>query len=115
MSQAYTDPYVTLGLERGASAADIKQAYFTLVRTHPPEREPDMFKRIRAAYERLRDPEHRLETDMLLLDSWPAPSQKRRVPRLDLTLHTEDVIDVARALSDLERKDWREHFAKVKL
>jgi curved DNA-binding protein CbpA len=115
VSQAYSDPYDTLGLERTASAAEIKQAYFALVRAHPPEREPDVFKQVRAAYERLRDAERRIETDMLLLDRWPEPSQKRRLPRLDLTLHHEDVLAAAQSLSDLERKDWREHFVKVKL
>ena len=29
-----------------ASAAEIKQAYFTQVRAHPPERDPEAFKRI---------------------------------------------------------------------
>ena len=115
MPNPYVDPYAVLGLTRAATAAEIKQAYFALVRTHPPEREPETFKRIRAAYERLRDPERRVETDMLLLDAWPEPARKRRPPKLDLTLHREDVIEAARALTDLARTDWREHFGKVKL
>lgn len=115
MTRTYSDPYAVLELERGATAADIKKAYFAMVRIHPPEREPEMFKRIRAAYERLRDPEKRLETDMLLPRSLPEPARKRRVPKLDLTLHKEDILAAAAALSDLERTDWREHHAKVKL
>ena len=115
MTQAYSDPYAVLGLPRTATAAEIKQAYFALVRAHPPEREPEAFKRIRAAYERLRDPERRTETDMLLLEAWPAPTRKRRPPRLDLTLHHTDVLAAARAASDLERTDWREHYMKVEL
>ena len=111
----YVDPYAELGLTRAATAAEIKQAYFTLVRAHPPEREPEVFKRIRAAYERLRDPERRAEADMLLLSAWPEPTRKRRPPRLDLALHSEDVIEAARSLTDLVRTDWREHFGKVKL
>lgn len=110
-----TDPYVVLALPREATSAEIKQAYFALVRTYPPEREPEMFKRIRAAYERLRDPVRRLETDMLLPVRWPEPERKRRVPRMDLTVHREDVLAVARSLSDLERRDWREHFGKIQL
>ena len=115
MPQPYVDPYAVLELPRAATAAEIKQAYFALVRAHPPEREPDTFKRIRAAYERLRDPERRAETDMLLLQDWPAPTRQRRQPRLDLTLHREDVLAATRALTDLERRDWREHFGKVRL
>lgn len=115
MKNPYNDPYATLGLERAATAAEIKKAYFTLVRAHPPEREPDTFKRIRSAYESLRDPEKRAETDMLLLRSWRDTGRKRRLPKLDLSLHTDDVLVAAQALSDLERSDWREHHEKVRL
>ena len=115
MANPYVDPYAVLELSRTATAEQIKQAYFALVRAHPPERDPALFKRIRAAYERLRDPERRAETEMLLLEPWPEPTRKRRQPKLDLRLHTEDVIAAARALTDLERSDWREHYGKVKL
>ena len=113
MTKAYLDPYTVLGLERTATAAEIKTAYFALVRAHPPERDPETFKRVRAAYERLRDPQQRAETDMLLLEAWPALTRKRRRPKLDLGLHREDVLRAARALSDLERTDWREYHEKV--
>ncbi len=115
MPEPYIDPYSVLNLARTATAAEIRQAYFTLVRAHPPERDPDTFKQIRAAYERLRDPERRAETDMLLLVEWPAPARRRRSKPLDLTLHNEDVLAAARALSDLERTDWHEHDKKVSL
>jgi curved DNA-binding protein CbpA len=115
VSKPYIDPYVVLGLARTATAAEIKQAYFTLVRTYPPEREPQMFKRIRAAYEQVRDAEHRLETDMRLLQAWPATGRKRRAPKLDLSLHREDVLAAARAATDLERRDWREQLVPVEL
>jgi len=115
MATPYVDPYAVLGVTRSATSAEIKQAYFALVRAHPPEREPETFKRIRAAYERLRDPERRAETDMLVLTAWPGPPRQRRAPQLDLALHVEDALAAARALSDLERRDWREHFAKVQL
>ena len=115
MSDPYTDPYEVLGIPRAATAAALKQAYFALVRAHPPERDPAMFKQVRAAYERLRDPATRVETDMLLLERWPTPARQRRAPKLDLAVHPADVISAARALTDLERSDWREHYDKVKL
>lgn len=114
MAQPYTDPYAVLGVARAATPDAIKAAYFGRVRAHPPEREPEAFKQIRAAYERLRDPERRAETDLLLLEPWPVP-RRRRPPALDLALHREDVLDAARALTDLGRTEWREHFAKVTL
>jgi curved DNA-binding protein CbpA len=115
MTRPYLDPYAVLELERTASPAEIKKAYFSLVRAHPPERDPDKFKQIRAAYERLRDPEQRTETDMLLLRPPLSPGRKRRVPRPDLAVQRSDVLDMARALSDVEREDWREYHQKVKL
>jgi len=42
-------PYAILGVERTATEAEIKRAYFARVREHPPERDPEGFKRVRAA------------------------------------------------------------------
>jgi curved DNA-binding protein CbpA len=115
MTTPYLDPYAVLGLTRHATEAEIKQAYFALVRANPPEREPEKFKQVRVAYEQLRDPLKRAETDMQLLESWPEPGRQRRAGRLDLTLQTLDVINLAQSLTDLGRTDWREHYVKVKL
>lgn len=115
MANTYLDPYAALGVAPAATAAEIKAAYFALVRAHPPERDPETFKRVRAAYERLRDPAQRVETDMLLLEAWPESGRRRRRPKLDVTLHPEDVLRAAQALTDLERSDWREQYGKVVL
>lgn len=111
----YVDPYAVLGIDRTASLDEIKQAYFALVREHPPERDPEAFKRIRGAYDHLRTPEARLETDMVLLQAWPAPARLRRMGSLDLSVHREDILAAARAFTDLERTDFREDFRKVRL
>ncbi len=115
MTKPYLDPYAVLELPRTATAADIKKAYFALVRAHPPEREPEAFKRIRAAYERLRDEESRADTDMLLLRSFPASGRKRRLPQPVLTLDRNDILAAAWGLSDLAREDWREHHERIRL
>lgn len=115
MAEPYSDPYSVLGLSRTATTQAIKQAYFAQVRLHPPERDPEAFKAIRAAYEQVRDPATRIETDMLLLDTWPAPTRTRRVAKFDLMLHREDVIAAARALTDVDRTEWRDQYGKIKL
>ncbi|MBD5489870.1 MAG: DnaJ domain-containing protein [Lachnospiraceae bacterium] len=46
--------YDTLGLEPGASQAEIKKAYFKLVRQYSPESDPEQFQKIREAYEQLK-------------------------------------------------------------
>lgn len=55
MMDEYTTALETLGLSRGASKDDIKKAYFRLIRTCPPEKEPEKFQLIRSAYELLKD------------------------------------------------------------
>jgi curved DNA-binding protein CbpA len=55
------DPYQTLGLSPEADEAAVRRRYLELVRRHPPDRSPDRFAEIRAAYEQLRDPVKRLE------------------------------------------------------
>jgi len=55
--------YQVLGLERAADERAIKRAYFGLVRKFPPDKHPEDFKRIRAAYEVLSDPVARRRFD----------------------------------------------------
>ena len=46
--------YEVLGLKQGAAQAEIKKAYFSLVRKYSPEKDPEKFREIREAYERLK-------------------------------------------------------------
>ena len=85
------DPYRVLGVERQAAETEIKRAYFQLVRQFPPEREPEKFQEIRAAYESLRNAEQRAEVDLFLLQP-PTPLPKRRSPSYDLSVHGEDLL-----------------------
>jgi curved DNA-binding protein len=70
MPVAFRDYYEILGVERGASADEIRRAYRTLARKHHPdvnkeEGAEDRFKEISEAYEVLRDPEKRARYDRL--------------------------------------------------
>ncbi len=115
------DPYAVLGVDPAATPDEVKTAYFALVRAHPPERDPEAFKRIRAAYEQLRDPVKRLETDMLRLQVWSEPSLKEILDNAEIdpartpsvSIDPADVIRAARAMSDLGRHDFREDYREV--
>ena len=49
------DPFTVLGVDGDADDAEIRRCYLALVRDHPPDREPERFREIRAAYEALGD------------------------------------------------------------
>lgn len=113
--QALIDPYQVLGIARQATLDEIKQAYFARVREHPPEHDPDQFKRIRAAYDALRTPEAKAATD-LFLPHPPVPYEPyKRPPGYDLDFHPEDWLALARAGSDLTRTDFRADFRDIDL
>ena len=70
--QDVSSPYSILGVEPEATPAQVRVAYYRLVREHPPERDPEGFKRIREAYETLRSPRKRAELTLLELRHGPA-------------------------------------------
>lgn len=109
------DPYAVLGLVRGASLHEIRRAYFELVRTYPPEEHAETFKTIRAAYERLRQPEVKAETDLFLFQP-PSPWEPRKRKRkLDLDVHAEDIDTLLRQHGDLGRTDFRSDYRPIRL
>jgi curved DNA-binding protein CbpA len=97
VSTPVRDPYGVLGIDRQASEAEIKRAYFQMVRQFPPEREPEKFRDIRTAYEQLRDPESRARMALFLLQPPPALPNRRR-SGYDLSVHVEDLLTLAMEL-----------------
>lgn len=63
------DPYQTLGLNQTADEAAIRARYLELVRQFPPDRDPEKFAEIRAAYDQLRDPVETLKKRLFDLES----------------------------------------------
>ena len=87
-----TTPFEILGVPEDADDAAIKKSYLARVREFPPEREPERFQVIRAAYEMLRGARDRLSWRLFksdipdpapLLNAWLATSTPRR-PNLAL-------------------------------
>src|SRR5688500_4310687 len=62
-----TTAWQVLELEEGAPAEAVRRAYLRATRAHPPEREPEEFARVRAAYDLLRGK----------ASAFPAPSHRR--------------------------------------
>jgi curved DNA-binding protein CbpA len=59
-----TDPYAVIGVSPQADDAEIRSRYLELVREFSPERAPERFAEIRAAFDKLRDPLRRLEREV---------------------------------------------------
>ena len=55
-SPTTTDPFVLLEVSPNAGEAEVRARYLELVKKYPPEREPDKFREIRAAFEAAKDP-----------------------------------------------------------
>jgi len=106
------NPYVVLGISRNASPEDVKKAYFNLVRKHSPERDPEGFKRIRLAYDSLRDLDKRSQTDLFLFNdpygefNISAPGEYKFQKEIDLKL-------AIYSLSDLGRTDFSNDFNNI--
>ena len=55
--------YELLNITRDANGGEIKRAYFSAVKLHSPDCDPEGFKAIRTAYETLSDPKKRAGYD----------------------------------------------------
>jgi curved DNA-binding protein CbpA len=60
--------FEVLGLTKDAGEAEIRQRYLELVRAFSPERAPERFAAIHAAYSALRDPTKRLELQLFSIE-----------------------------------------------
>jgi curved DNA-binding protein CbpA len=110
-----SDPYAVLGLKRGASLVEVKKAYFALVREYPPEQQPDAFKQIRRAYERLRTADVKAATDLFLFRP-PTPYQPRkRLGKLTLDFDMADLYYHLQQYGDLGPADFPEDFRPIKI
>jgi|JFJP01.1.fsa_nt_gi DnaJ-class molecular chaperone len=109
------DPYRVLGLSRSVTQAEIKQAYFALIRKYPPETEGDTFKLIRAAYEKIKDAERRKETDIFLPQPPPTIDLTMYKGFFDSRLQPQDIILVLQCWGDLGRTDFSEDFKEINL
>jgi len=56
--------YLVLGLSLNATDLEIRKKYLLLVKTHSPEKDPEMFKNITSAYESIKDARTRAATEL---------------------------------------------------
>jgi curved DNA-binding protein CbpA len=93
------DYYALLQTEPDASDADIKRAYYTLIKKHTPEKDAPMFKRLREAYTALGDPSVRSELDRIYQASPKARKDIFEACKLAEDREYEQAIKVLKASS----------------
>ena len=72
--------YDRLGLREGASGDEIKKAYVKQIRNYSPESDPEQFKKIREAYEILKNAERKDELTFPPLEN---PWQKMMMAQIN--------------------------------
>ena len=63
------NPYEILGVSPGSSEEAIRSAYLQKVREFPPDRAPEKFAEVRAAFDELRDPSRLREKRLQSLET----------------------------------------------
>ncbi len=109
-------PYQILNIPRNATQNEIKKAYFKLLKKHPPEKEPEKFKTIRAAYDSLRTASKKAETDVFIFkepeEDFENPDEMKQAYITDI--HSEDILEVLVELfTDLQKTDFVSDYTKV--
>jgi hypothetical protein len=101
------DAYAVLNVDRMADADEIRRAYFAAVREHSPERDPEGFRRVREAYDRLRDEVKRGQVDLAVVSApgaAPAPSASPLPTCAEVARLLRD--GLLRGMSELDRTDF---------
>ncbi len=111
------DPYEVLGIDRRASTAEVKKAYFNLVKRYSPETHAARFKEVRSAYDRLKTRERRQETDIFLYNDpygefKPTAEQYSFKVKVDIDKAVDFIL---RSSSDLDRMNFSEDFTSIDL
>lgn len=107
------NPYIVLGVDKNASVEDIKKAYFRLIRIHTPEKDPEGFKRIRLAYEAIRDIDERSKTDLFMFNDPYGEFNIQKPTEYNFQEGINLVKIAINSLSDLGRSDFSNDFSDI--
>jgi len=107
------NPYIVLGIHRNASPEEVKRAYFRLIREHSPEKDPQGFKRIRLAYDSLRDADKRSQTDLFMFNDPYGEFNVHAPEEYKGGFKGVDLRIVIYSLSDLGRTDFSDDFNDI--
>lgn len=99
-------PFEILNIPERCTDEEVKAAYLERIRQYPPERFPEQFKKINAAFEQVKTERNRIAARIFqfapfqLNDLWDAiKTEEKRIP-------TEKLIRIISEISDHHLKEW---------
>jgi curved DNA-binding protein CbpA len=110
---AERNPYEVLGIPQSASSDEIRRAYLEGVRRSPPERDPEGFKAIRAAYGFLKEAEKRRSLDLNLFRQASGLDLGRGEEADFTALFRERLFQLLLASSDLYSRSFEAWFSDL--
>ena len=102
------DPFAILDVPEDADDETIKRRYLALVRQHPPEREPERFGEIRAAFEAVESKRDRLRARLLTIHDAALLRLKRDLLEADGPPRRPGLATVRALLRDGADRIWAE-------
>ena len=111
------NPYKTLEVSRNANQGEIKKAYFKLIKKFPPEKEPERFKIIRAAYDSLKTASKKAETDVFILkepeETFVYPDETEQSSN-NTDINNEDILNILIELyTDLNKIEFERDYNEM--
>ncbi len=97
----YADAFEALSLAPDSNAKELKRAYRRAVAKHPPDRDEEGFRRVRAAYDLLRQPE--LALGELLSTETHVQPELKSPPPVELR-HALPLATLRAAIADLDAR-----------
>jgi len=107
------NPYAILGVAETAAAKEIRKAYLQKVKSSPPEKYPEEFKKIREAYGILKNITKRRELDLSLFRSVSDIEFDSCVPTDLNELFIERIFQLLLVSSNLYIKDFSKFFINI--
>lgn len=99
------DDHEVLGVSADADQAEIKKAYFKLVRQFSPEKDPERFQEIRGAYERLQQKKDQDKGELFLSMEIPGePLAKSMVQQIERRQKEQDYEGAAETAKEAIRR-----------
>jgi hypothetical protein len=102
------DPFAVLDVAEDADDETIQRRYLALVRQHPPEREPERFGEIRAAFEAVEGKRDRLRARLLTIHDAALLRLKRDLLEADGPPRRPGLATVRALLRDGADRIWAE-------